>query len=534
MTPASAASTQATFCATLVDEWARAGVRLAVVSPGSRSTPLALALVADARIEVQVHHDERCTAFIALGHGLATGVPALALCTSGTAATHFHAAVVEAHHAGVPLIVCTADRPPELRGIGAPQTIDQAHLYGSAVRWYFDPGPADESGRDGWRDLAARAVDEAVAGRGPVHLNLPFREPLIGEPGPLPAAVGRTAPVAEDVAPGPAVVAGRRPLVVSTTQALPGSDRVPVLGGGRTAAAPNLVAHADALLRVPALAADLVPDAVVRVGRPPASRVVDEWLATTGAPVLHVGPHVEVPHGAVVVASCELPEPEPGWLERWLALDAAAESAIAAVLAAHPEPTEPATARDVLGALPAGSHLVVSSSMPVRDLEWYARPRLDVTVHANRGANGIDGVLSTAVGVALASRAPTACLLGDVAFLHDSNALLGIAERGIDLAVVVVDNDGGGIFSFLPQASALPAAPFERLFGTPHGVKPEHLAAAHGLASITVESADGLAPTIAATAAAGGVHVVVVRTDRSANVELHAELHAAVAAATVS
>jgi 2-succinyl-5-enolpyruvyl-6-hydroxy-3-cyclohexene-1-carboxylate synthase len=523
-------TTQATFCATLVDQWALGGVRLAVVAPGSRSTPLALALAADDRIDVQVHHDERCAAFIALGHGVASGVPAVALCTSGTAATHFHAAVVEAHHAGVPLIVCTADRPPELRGVGAPQTIDQANLYGSVVRWFCDPGPPDEHGRDTWRTLAARAVDEAVAGRGPVHLNLPFREPLLGEPGPLPAAGVEAAAIPGGALDEPFVVKGSRPLVVSTG-VLPTSTAVPVLGGGRTDAGPTVVAHADALLRVPALADELVPDGIVRIGRPPASRVVDEWLAATGAPEVHVGAHVEVPHRAVVVPSCSLPEPEANWLERWLSLDAAAEAAIASVLADHPEPTEPTAAREVLAALPPGAHLVVSSSMPVRDLEWYGRPRADVSVHANRGANGIDGVLSTAIGVALATGAPTACLLGDVAFLHDSNALLGIAGRGIDLTAVVVDNDGGGIFSFLPQAAALPSEPFEQLFGTPHGVRAEHLAAAHGLASITVESADGLAPTIGATAAAGGVHVVVVRTDRAANVKLHAELHAAVAAA---
>lgn len=532
-TPASSADRQATFCATLVDEWAAAGVRLAVVAPGSRSTPLALALAADERIDLQVHHDERCAAFMALGHGLAAGVPAVVLCTSGTAATHFHAAVVEAHHAGVPLLACTADRPPELRGVGAPQTIDQAHLYGGAVRWFCDPGPADETDPASWRALAARAVRTAVDQRGPVHLNLPFREPLLGTPGELPPPADAPAPEPGPVAPpaGPRRVEGARPLVVATVAAPPGCRAAPVLGTGRTPAGPNVVAHADALLRVPEVAAELVPDAVVRAGRPPASRVVAEWLAASGAPELFVGHHVEVPRGAVVVPTCELAEPEPGWLDRWLALDAAADAAIEAVLADHPEPNEPGAARAVLAALPAGAHLVVSSSMPVRDLEWYARPRADVTVHSNRGANGIDGVLSTAVGVALATGAPTACLLGDIAFLHDTNALVGITDRGIDLTVVVVDNDGGGIFGFLPQAAALPGERFEQLFGTPHGVKPEHLAAAHGLASMTVEGADAVAPTVAATTAVGGVHVLVVRTDRAANVRLHADLHAAVAAA---
>jgi 2-succinyl-5-enolpyruvyl-6-hydroxy-3-cyclohexene-1-carboxylate synthase len=531
----SAADVQATFCATLVDEWARAGVRHAFLSPGSRSTPLALALAADDRVDVQVHHDERCTAFLALGVGVATGVPAVALCTSGTAATHFHAAVVEAHHARVPLIVCTADRPPELRDVGAPQTIDQAHLYGRAVRWYCDPGPADESTRSTWRRLGARAVVEAR--HGPVHLNLPFREPLLGEPGPLPDGRPGGAPWFRDTWGGgfaPEEVDGTRPLgVAASAIRSPWVSAIPILGGGCTRApGQHVVAHADALLRVPAVADELRPDLVFRHGRPPASRVVNEWLDASGA-VQVVTVEGAAPSSQAFLAQglYGRSEPEAGWLERWLALDAVADEAIAAVLADHPEPTEPGTARTVLAELPSGAHLVVSSSMPVRDVEWYGRPRDDVTVHANRGANGIDGVLSTATGVALGTGAPTACLLGDVAFLHDSNALVGIAGRDVDLTVVVVDNDGGGIFNFLPQATALPAERFEQLFGTPHGVRVEELAAAHGLLSITVESADALPMALDAARGAGGVHVVVVHTDRAANAKLHEELHAAVAEA---
>jgi 2-succinyl-5-enolpyruvyl-6-hydroxy-3-cyclohexene-1-carboxylate synthase len=531
----SAADTQATFCATLVDEWARAGVRHAFVSPGSRSTPLALALAADDRIDVQVHHDERCTAFLALGVGVATGMPAIALCTSGTAATHFHAAVVEAHHAGVPLIVCTADRPPELRGVGAPQTIDQTHLFGGAPRWFCDPGPADEATRSTWRHLGARAVAEAR--HGPVHLNLPFREPLVGETGPLPDGRPDGEPWYRNAFGGgfaPAEVEGTRPLGVGASAVRsPWVSAIPILGGGCTRApGHHVVAHADALLRVPALAEELRPDLVFRHGRPPASRVVNEWLDASGA-LQVVTDELAVPSSQTFLAQgfYGRSEPEAGWLDRWLALDAVADEAIAAVLADHPEPTEPGTARTLLAELPAGSHLVVSSSMPVRDVEWYGVPRPDIDVHANRGANGIDGVLSTATGVALATGAPTTCLLGDVAFLHDSNALIGIAARGVELTVVVIDNDGGGIFGFLPQAGTLAAERFEQLFGTPHGVRIEDLAAAHGLLSITVESADALPMALGAARATGGVHLVVVRTDRAANVKLHDELHAAVAEA---
>lgn len=508
------ASTQATFCATLVDEWARAGVRHAVVAPGSRSTPMALALAADDRIAVHVFHDERCAAFCALGIGLATGVPAVVLCTSGTAATHFHAAVVEAHHAGVPLLAVTADRPPELRDAGAPQTIDQQHLYGGAVRWFCDPGVPDEASRPRWRSIAARAVAEALEG-GPVHLNLPFREPLVGTrgelPPPLPRPAGATAQATAAAPPAslPTLrLQSRRPLVVAGAP-VEVPDGVPVLATPRSGIAAG-VRHADALLRVPALRDELRPDLVVRVGPPPASRVVNEWLAATGAVEVCDRPGWD-PYGTVsafgTVDLAALGEPEPGWAARWAELDAAAEKAIAEVLAAHPEPSEPATARDLLASLPPGAHLVVASSMPIRDLEWWATPRPDVTVHANRGANGIDGTISTAIGVALATGAPTTVLLGDLAFLHDAGALTGLPARGVDLSIVVLHNDGGGIFSFLPQATALDRARFEQLFGTPHGVD------------------------VAAVARAYGVEVTVVRTDRAANRALHDELVAAVAAA---
>jgi 2-succinyl-5-enolpyruvyl-6-hydroxy-3-cyclohexene-1-carboxylate synthase len=530
------ATTQAAFCATLVDEWARAGVRHAVIAPGSRSTPLALALLRDDRIEVHVHHDERCAAFMALGFGLASTdhvpTPAVALCTSGTAATHFHAAVVEAHQAGVPLLVCTADRPPELRDVGAPQAIDQTHLYGRAVRWFHDPGVADETTRHTWRSLGSRAVAEARTG--PVHLNLPFREPLVGDPDELPAGRGdphtpfSSVSVAESDTLTLEFAERRRPLLVAGRR-MKIPDGIPVLADPRSGM--DGVRHADALVRVPALREELRPDLVVRAGPPPASRVVNEWIAASGATEVADRPWLDPSHTVTAFGFSSLPEPESGWLDRWLELDGRAEAAIAKVLAEHTEPTEPGTARALLASLPSGAHLVAASSMPIRDLEWFATPRPDVAVHANRGANGIDGTMSTAVGIALATGAPTAVLLGDVAFLHDSNALVAARERGIDLTIVVLDNDGGGIFSFLPQATILPTADYELLFGTPHGVRAEELAAAHGITSVTVDAADAVPLAVEACIAAGSVRLVVVRTDRAANKALHDDLNAAVAAA---
>ena len=565
---------QATFTATLVDEWVRAGVRHAVVSPGSRSTPLALALAADGRLALQVHLDERSAAFVALGVGLATGVPAVLVCTSGTAAANLHPAVVEAHQARVPMLVCTADRPPELQGFGAPQTIDQTRLYGGSVRWFAEPGPADAAAAGTWRSLAARALLEATGmPPGPVHLNLGFGDPLVGTPGPLPAGRPDGRPWHTRPAPGPPTEAA----VASVAGLLPGRRGIIVAGGGAhsdpaavaaLAAAlgwpvladprsgcrtpgPATVAAADALLRHPAFAADHRPDVVLRLGAPPASKVVVEWLRDSGARHLVVDPHgawldpdrtgellVTGDPGAWAGALLDaLPGTPPGvapaddgrWLASWAAGEAAAQAAIARVVSGGGA-TDPHVARTVAAALTDGATLVVSSSMPVRDLEWYAAPRHGLRVLANRGANGIDGVTSTAVGVA-ATGGRTALLIGDLAFLHDANGLLGLAARGLDLTIVVVDNRGGAIFSFLPQRTLLPAERFEQLFGTPHDVSLADLVAAHGLAAVTVHDPELLGATVAALTAAGGSHVVVVGTDRAANVAVHDAIHEAVAAA---
>jgi 2-succinyl-5-enolpyruvyl-6-hydroxy-3-cyclohexene-1-carboxylate synthase len=563
-------TTAATFCATLVDEWVRAGLTDAVVAPGSRSTPLALALAAEPRLRLHVHHDERSASFLALGLGLATGRPAVLLCTSGTAAANFHPAVVEAHQAEVPLIVCTADRPPELRDVGAPQTIEQAGLYAAAVRWAFDPGVPDDAMRPAWRSVASRSVAEAVGPRpGPVHLNLPFRDPLVGEAGELPSGRADGAPWHESVV-GPAVldadhvqrlarrldrhrgvvVAGRGAGSADAVHALAEALSWPVLAdppSGCRLPRPATVAAFDDLLRHPAFASDHRPDVVLRLGAPPASKVLAQWLAASGADQVQVHPTAAWIDPEHTAALRVLADPDTlaaalvgtgvrgatgtPWLTRWATAEARARAAIRGVLDDRTEPTEPYVARATLAALPDGASLVVSSSMPVRDAEWYADPRDGVRVLANRGANGIDGVVSTAVGVALGSGTPTALLIGDVALLHDTNGFLGLADRDADLVVVAVDNRGGGIFEFLPQASQVPRERFELLFGTPHHVHLPGLAGLHGVGSWTVESAADVGPAVAHAAGAGGVHLVHVRTHRQANVAVHDDIHRAVQAA---
>ena len=574
----------ATFCATLVDEWVRGGVTDAVVSPGSRSTPLALALAARPDVAIHVQIDERAAGFMALGLGLAAGRPAVVLTTSGTAAVELHPAVVEAHQASVPMLVVTANRPPELQDVGAPQTVDQTHLYGGSVRWFSTPGPPVDATRSSWRSLASRAVLETThspLGPGPVHLDLAFREPLVGASGDLP--VGRDGGAPWHTAGGRRLAVDRtgterltelldadRGLIVvgadggsaRAVVALAEATGWPVLADPRSGCRvghPLVVAHADALLRDPVLAAELRPDVVLRLGGPPASKVVGGWLAASGARQVAIDPygrwfdadrtadhvlHAD-PTAAVTALARLVGRPaQTAWEGRWSALESAASSAVDAVLAGHDELTEPGVARTLAAVLAqrveataTPATLVVSSSMPVRDLEWFGGQFPGVRVLANRGANGIDGVVSTAVGAALGARGTdqdTAVLVGDVAFLHDTNALLGLMDRGVDLTIVVVDNDGGGIFSFLPQADALGSERFEQLFGTPHGVQIPVLAAAHGLVTIEPAGPDDLADALQASFAAGGVVLVRVRTDRAANVVLHDELNATVARSVAS
>ena len=536
---------QATFCATLVDEWVRCGMTDAVACPGSRSTPLTLAFAADDRVRVHVHHDERSAAFFALGLGAASGRPAVVVTTSGTATVNMAPAVVEAGLAGVPMLVCTADRPPELRDVAAPQTVDQIHLYGRSVRWFADPGVADQAMAGSWRSIAGRAWAESTGPwPGPVQVNLAFREPLVGTPSELPVArVGpwhhrasavRTRPVLDrDVAAARGiVVAGRSTPDPDAVVELAGTLGWPLLADPLSGCrSRHSVVAFDSLLRSP-FASRVEPEVVIRSGGLPASKVLSQFLAGSGAheiAILPVGWWADPNRTASVLVDAVPAAPDghlpvDGWREAWSEADALAQVAIDEVLDAAGL-TEPGIARHLTATLPAGSTLVVSSSMPVRDVEWFGVPRADLRVLANRGANGIDGVLSTAAGVA-ANGARTTLLVGDLAFLHDVNGLLGSANRQLDLTIVVVDNDGGGIFHFLPQRSSLAADRFERLFGTPHGLDLVAVAEAHGVPARRVSALDELAWE-------PGVRVLVATTDRDDNVIVHDRLHQAVADAVM-
>jgi 2-succinyl-5-enolpyruvyl-6-hydroxy-3-cyclohexene-1-carboxylate synthase len=549
----------ATFCATLVDEWCSLGVRHAVLSPGSRSTPMAMALGEAANLRLEVFHDERSAAFAALGAAKASGQPTLLLCTSGTAAANFYPAVIEAAHAEVPLIVLTADRPPELQGVGAPQTIDQKHLYGGVARAYIDLGVADDERSDEWRRGARRAYASATGERpGPVQMNLPFREPLLGVVGPLPArddsrSAARTKPIGTELLSKlgsrlrgrcGVIVVGERGVQLPAVQHLAQQLGWPILAdplSGCRSTDPNLIRHADAWLRDTGIASSMRPEAVLRFGALPASKVVNGWLRDSRAevtavtkssfvidPERQVSMHVVTDAEQLCADLAQVVVPcASSWLERWLAAESVARRVISEQLDDETTLSEPGVARGVLASLPPGSQLVVSSSMPIRDVEWYGGSTDHVRVLANRGVNGIDGVVSTAVGVAFATDRPTGLLIGDVAFLHDSNGLIDLVNRNVDLRVVVVDNRGGGIFSFLPQRSALGTDRFERLFGTPHESDLGALASAHGLRTTYVSGSAELRSSVARR----GPQVIIVRTDRDANVARHAELQQLVIAA---
>ncbi|MGQ0803826.1 MAG: 2-succinyl-5-enolpyruvyl-6-hydroxy-3-cyclohexene-1-carboxylic-acid synthase [Actinomycetota bacterium] len=560
------------FARALVDEWARAGVTDACLAPGSRSAPLALALAGDDRIRVHVHLDERSAAFFALGTAKASGRPAIVLCTSGTAAAHFHAAVLEAHHGRVPLIVCTADRPPELRGTGAGQTIDQTKLYGDAVHWFCDPGvPEDRPGAgNAWRAVAARAVAESLGPpAGPVHLNLPFREPLVPTGAPLVDAPGRP-----DGRRWTEVTPGRRTPDEATVERIAAAVRAAprgllVAGWGTGVQPENAARFAraagwpvladpisglrtgdramstyDALLRMPAFASEHRPDLVVRVGAPPTSKVINATVLAADVAQVLVDPDrtwldpgraaaevVAVDDDALLATVADRlgQRATSDWFDRWLVAERTARRALDELLDSWEEPFEGRVARDVVEALPAGATLLVASSMPVRDVESFARPRDAARFLVNRGVNGIDGFVSTVLGAAAVTDGPVVALLGDLCLLHDSNGLLGAADRGIDATFVVLDNDGGGIFSFLPQAE-LPDH-FDQLFGTPHGIDLAALAAVHGLPAERVEKASDVVPAVETAITAGGVRLVIVPSDRTDNVDRHRQAADAVARA---
>ncbi|HYI37785.1 MAG TPA: 2-succinyl-5-enolpyruvyl-6-hydroxy-3-cyclohexene-1-carboxylic-acid synthase [Thermoleophilaceae bacterium] len=534
----------------MVDELVRCGLTHAVTCPGSRNAPIVLTLAGDERLTPVSVIDERAAGFMALGMAKASGRPVAVTCTSGTAAANLAPAVHEAWQARVPLIVLTADRPPELRDVGAGQAIDQIGLYGSAAKWFVelgnsDPGPA-------WnahvRAIACRAWFTAAGGRpGPVHVNLPLREPLAPVPGDVaeadwqgraggaPWTVVREHPQAPDgddvqrladrmaAAPRGAVVCGAMAGDVAEAVArLAARSGWPVLADALSGVRcgqhdlSHVVAHYDVLLRDQGFAAGHRPDLVLRVGDTPTSKPLRAWLGDAKQVVCDpFGAWHDPTRSADTVlaadpaAACDAlaaalemrgAGADAGWLASWRAADALVPPA----LAEAPDPFEPKVYAALAETLPEGAQVWVSSSMPVREVESFF-PVTDTPIRflSNRGANGIDGVVASAAGAALATGAPTWVLIGEVALVHDAGGLLAAGRAGADLRVICVNNGGGGIFDFLPLPGHAEAAVYEEHVATPTGVEPAALAALAGMKHLFSE----------------------VRTDRADSVRLHRELY---------
>ena len=560
------------FARVLVDELVRHGVRHAVLCPGSRSAPLAFALRdadAEGRLELHVRTDERSAAFVALGLA-ADGVPVPVVTTSGTAVANLHPAVLEASHAGVPLLALTADRPPELRSTGANQTTRQVGIFGAAVRWGHDLGTPDE--RPGsvstWRATVARAVAAALGvttgSPGPVHLNLPLREPLVpddepryGEPldgrpdgapwtrlppGPGGAAYGsglasltdvpRTLVVVGDL-PGASAAWGARAADLARSRGWPVVAE-PSGGAARAGAVP----HGPLLLGCADWVARHRPDRVLAVGRVTLARPVAALLRDPRVDVELVAPPGAWPDPAgraaavhplgVLAADDRSPTVDSDWAPAWQAAGERLCEAVRPLLDAA-WPSGLAIADVLARTLPAEATLFVGSSNPVRDLDL-ATAAPGATVVANRGLAGIDGCVSTAVGRALAGSAPTYALVGDLTFAHDVAALvIGPYERRPDLTVVVVNDDGGGIFGLLEPGEPRHAAGFDRVFGTPLGLDLQALCAGTRTPWSRAVTRDELAAEVAEPPS--GLRVVEVPVERSGHRDLHVRLREVAAAA---
>jgi len=555
-----------------VEELVRAGLCEVVVCPGSRSTPMALALAAHEGLRVHVLLDERSAAFAAFGMAKVARRPVAVLVTSGTAAAELLPAAAEANLARVPLVLLTADRPAELRDRGAAQTIDQVGLFSTHVRWAAEVPLMDGASQTvaHWRWLAARAMAEARGsgrGAGPVHLDLPYREPLVPD-GPLGSASEEPGPPFITVIEAPRVAgpaeldALRRSLVRAERPLLVvGPHDEPIAGEvARFASTAGFPVLADGLTdvrgQVPSDRGDLLvrpgpwlerhrPDLVIRIGAIPTSRWVNEliaapthelWVideadlrqpAARPSTILHAraGQVLDTLADGMQVAD----RPPSPWLEEWRQARASVDAALRAWMGALDEPFEGLPFHVLPNVVTEPTRLWVGSSMPVRDLDAWFAGDTGISVLASRGANGIDGVTSAAAGAAAVHDGPVVLVTGDVSFVHDLGALVTARLLGAALTVVVIDNDGGGIFSFLAQATTdrpevgLPER-FERLFGTPHGTRVADVAAALGAA---VSEVDHRSLETALRAAIGdrspGVRLLRYATDRRRNVELHAQ-----------
>ncbi len=581
------------YVGAFVDELRRAGLEHVVICPGSRSTPLALAFAAQPAIRIWMHIDERSAAFFALGMAKRLARPVALLCTSGTAAANFFPAIIEAHLTHVPLLVLTADRPHELRDCGAPQAIDQNRLYGTYVKWFVDVAlpEATPSALRYIRTLANRATAlTAAIPAGPVHLNLPFREPLTPEPasgadlppqerldsaawhgrseslpyvrvtesgpGALPSeALSRLVHLLRQYERG-LLVAGpcTHPHLAEALAALAARCGYPLLADPlsslRTLSDDGLplICSYDAFLRSEYFGAQATPELVLRFGAMPTSKplllylkrhatcpqiVIDGqagWEEPTqlASEVIHADPAAFCEQVAQALSQAGLARRRStGWSLLWQHAERLTRQTLLAAIERLPDLFEGRVFTELAQLLPDGATLYVGNSMPVRDMDTFFWSERRIHCLGNRGANGIDGVVSSALGVSAASQAlgspdPVVLVIGDLSFLHDLNGLLAAHLHHLTLLVILINNDGGGIFSFLPQA-AYPQH-FERLFGTPTGLDFAPAIQMYGGTLTRIRNWDEFRLACREALASGGLQVIEVPTERQSNVQLHRQL----------
>lgn len=549
---------------TFVSELFRSGMRHVCFAPGSRSTPLVMAMAEQERLVLWRHYDERSAGYFALGMAKASGLPVGLVCTSGSATANLYPAVMEAHYGRVPLVVMTADRPPEAQGIGAPQTVDQIKLFGGHVKWFANMPPEATAPEAAAyvQTAACRAVAEAMESpRGPVHLNFPFREPLVPGSAP-PVALGparvavahRSSRVEPELAKALArelaqvdrglIVCGPqdRPELGEAVAELAAALDWPILadplsqvrsGSHETS---RVACAYDALLRSDAFAAGHKPEAVLRFGSVPTSKPLAAFLARVKGRQILVDPGgwndpllsaTEVVHADPVdfckqvakAAHAGSPRPSRAFTRSWLTHSVKARAAIQEAIAEGEAPSEGRLFAELAELLPEGSTLFAGNSMPVRDLDtFFPSVRKRLRFMANRGTNGIDGVISTALGAAAAAEGPLVLVVGDISFLHDLGGLVAAGQHRIDATVILVNNDGGGIFSFLPQGEH--PRHFEALFGTPHGLDFRGAVEMFGGRFARVKDWAHFRELVRASIG-GGLNVIELRTDRQLNVEEH-------------
>lgn len=579
------------YIGAFVDELVRSGLRHLCLCPGSRSTPLAISAARHPGLTVWTLIDERSAGFFALGLAKTAREPAAVLSTSGTAAANFLPAVVEAHYGRVPLVVLTADRPHELRESGAPQTIDQIRLFGTHVKWFTDMAlpEATNSMLRYARSIACEAVAVSRAGRaGPVHLNFPLREPLVpvAAPDELPPVESRAVSAWDGRGASRPYAAAHHPhsvppadLISGLARELSGQQRGLIVCGpgddpglpgpaGRLAAVLGYPILADPLsqircgshdrryvidgydpmLRIDELAAQLVPDLILRFGGAPASKPLNQYLAMhTGArhivvdggggwndPARLASTFIHADPALLCQALAEALDgkapPGLAWASLWRRLGSHARQAIQHRLNDLEELFEGKVFAELSEVLPDGAILYVGNSMPVRDLDsFFPGTSRAIRFLGNRGASGIDGLISSGLGAAAVGAGPLVLVLGDLAFYHDMNGLLAAKLHELKATIVLINNDGGGIFSFLPQA-AYPEH-FEALFGTPHGLDFRFAAQMYGAAFASAETWEAFRAAVQESVTSAGVSIVEVRTNRDRNVVLHREMWTAVEAA---